>query len=134
MMFRERGQRIRDGYPMQCPHCGKLVTFDSSSGDNNTRRALKSAKEVRAFLEEAHQRSQDHAGLLLHLNLSPVINLFGAAPERTSKARTDGCNERSSRRLIYWATQLAACAVCAGVKTRRNARPRLLRGQSGETV
>src|SRR5215212_4063802 len=43
MMFRERGQRIRPGYQMQCPHCLKLLTFGSSSGDNNIRRALKSA-------------------------------------------------------------------------------------------
>src|SRR4051812_48567002 len=46
MMFRERGQRIRPGYQMQCPHCLKLLTFDSSSGDNNIRRALESAMSV----------------------------------------------------------------------------------------
>ena len=61
MMFRERGQRIRDGCQMQCPHCCKLMTFDSSSGDNNIRRALKSGKEVRALIEEARQCSGDHA-------------------------------------------------------------------------
>jgi len=55
------GQRIRDGYQMQCPHCCKLLTFDSSSGVNNIRRALKCAKEVRAFMEEARQSSRDHA-------------------------------------------------------------------------
>ena len=27
MMFRERGQRIRPGYQMQCPHCLKLLTL-----------------------------------------------------------------------------------------------------------
>jgi len=61
MMFRERGQRIREGYQMQCPHCFKLMPFDSSSGDNNIRRALKSGKEVRALIEEARQCSGDHA-------------------------------------------------------------------------
>ena len=61
MMFRERGQRIRPGYQMQCPHCLKLLTFDSSSGDNNIRRALKSANELRALMEEARQDARDHA-------------------------------------------------------------------------
>jgi predicted nucleic acid-binding Zn-ribbon protein len=56
-MFRERVQRIRDGFQMQCPHCLKLLTFDSSSDDNNVRRALKSARELRAVLEEARQES-----------------------------------------------------------------------------
>jgi hypothetical protein len=55
------GQRIRPGYQMQCPHCLKLLTFDSSSGDNNIRRALKSANELRALMEEARQDAGDHA-------------------------------------------------------------------------
>jgi DNA-directed RNA polymerase subunit RPC12/RpoP len=54
-IFRERAQRIRGGFQMQCPHCLKLLTFDSSSDDNNIRRALKSAKELRTVLEEARQ-------------------------------------------------------------------------------
>lgn len=45
MMFRERAQRIRNGFQKQCPHCLKLITFDTSSDDNNIRRALKSARE-----------------------------------------------------------------------------------------
>ena len=63
MTFRERGQRIREGYQIQCPHCFKLLTFDSTSDDNNIRRALKSAKEVRTLMEEARQNSRDHAVL-----------------------------------------------------------------------
>ena len=47
MMFRERAQRVRNGFQMQCPHCLKLITFDSSAEDNNTRRALKAARELR---------------------------------------------------------------------------------------
>lgn len=47
MTFRERAQRIRNGFQMQCPNCFKLLTFDSSSEDNNIRRALKSANELR---------------------------------------------------------------------------------------
>jgi hypothetical protein len=47
MMFRERAQRVRNGFQKQCPQCLKLITFDSSSEDNNIRRALKSARELR---------------------------------------------------------------------------------------
>jgi hypothetical protein len=63
MTFRERSQRIRDGSQLQCPPRFKLLTFDSSSGDNNIRRALKSAKEVRTVMEEARQHSQDEAAV-----------------------------------------------------------------------
>src|SRR6266436_4067385 len=47
MMFRERAQRIRSSFQMQCPHCFKLITFDHSSEDTNIRRALKLARELR---------------------------------------------------------------------------------------
>jgi DNA-directed RNA polymerase subunit RPC12/RpoP len=56
-MFRERVQKIREGFQMQCPHCLKLLTFDGSSDDNNIRRALKNAKELRTALEAARQDS-----------------------------------------------------------------------------
>ena len=47
MMFRERAQRIRNGFQLQCPHCFKMVTFDSDSEDINIRRALSAARELR---------------------------------------------------------------------------------------
>jgi len=50
-VFRERAQRIRNGYQTNCQHCNRLITFDTSSEDRNIRRALMSAKEVRAALE-----------------------------------------------------------------------------------
>jgi hypothetical protein len=52
MMFRERARMVRNGFHKQCPHCLKLITFDSSSEDNNIRRALKSARELRQALED----------------------------------------------------------------------------------
>jgi hypothetical protein len=52
MMFRERARMVRNGFQKQCPHCLKLITFDSSAEDNNIRRALKSAREVRQALED----------------------------------------------------------------------------------
>jgi Zn finger protein HypA/HybF involved in hydrogenase expression len=47
MVFRERAHRIVNGFQMQCPNCCKLVTFDSTSGDINVRRALRLARELR---------------------------------------------------------------------------------------
>ena len=52
MIFRERAQRVRNGFQKQCPHCVKLITFVSSSEDNNIGRALKSARELRQALED----------------------------------------------------------------------------------
>ncbi len=50
-VFRERAQKIRNGFQTNCPHCNRLITFDASSEDRNIRRALLSAKEVRMALE-----------------------------------------------------------------------------------
>jgi DNA-directed RNA polymerase subunit RPC12/RpoP len=51
--FGERAQRLRTGYQVQCPHCMKLITFDSSSEDPNIRRPLKAARDFRIAAEEA---------------------------------------------------------------------------------
>jgi len=50
-VFRERAQRIRNGFQTNCQHCNRLITFDNTSEDKNIRRALTSAKEIRATLE-----------------------------------------------------------------------------------
>ena len=50
-IFRERAQKIRNGFQTNCPHCNKMITFDTSSEDRNIRRALMSAREVRVALE-----------------------------------------------------------------------------------
>jgi DNA-directed RNA polymerase subunit RPC12/RpoP len=51
--FTERAQRLREGYQTQCPHCIKLITFDSSSEDPNIRRPLKAARDFRIAAESA---------------------------------------------------------------------------------
>ena len=51
--FGERAPRLRNGYQVQCPHCMKLITFDSSSEDPNIRRPLKAARDFRIAAEEA---------------------------------------------------------------------------------
>jgi hypothetical protein len=51
---------VRNGFQKQCPHCLKLITFDSSSEDNNIRRALKSARELRQALEDVAASADEH--------------------------------------------------------------------------
>ena len=59
-VFRERAQKIRDGFQVNCQHCNRLITFDINAEDRNIRRALMSAKEVRAALE-ARPRGENAA-------------------------------------------------------------------------
>jgi hypothetical protein len=61
-VFRERAQRIRDGFQTNCLHCNRLITFDASSEDRNIRRALKSAQEVRMALEARLKRELAEQG------------------------------------------------------------------------
>ncbi|MGB8399623.1 hypothetical protein [Bradyrhizobium sp.] len=55
-VFRERAQRIRDGFQTNCQHCNRLITFDIGSEDRNIRRALMCAREVRLALETRPSR------------------------------------------------------------------------------
>ncbi|MDO8396720.1 MAG: hypothetical protein Q7T45_02780 [Bradyrhizobium sp.] len=50
-VFRERAQKLRDGFQTNCQHCNRLITFDSGSEDKNIRRALLNARDVRMALE-----------------------------------------------------------------------------------
>jgi phage FluMu protein Com len=50
-VFRERAQRVRNGFQINCQHCNRLITFDTTSEDRNIRRALTNAREVRLLLE-----------------------------------------------------------------------------------
>jgi hypothetical protein len=56
-VFRERAQKLRNGFQTNCQHCNRLITFDSSSEDRNIRRALLSARDVRAALEARPRES-----------------------------------------------------------------------------
>jgi hypothetical protein len=51
-IFRERAQKVRDGFQANCPHCYRLITFDANVEDRNVRKALRSARELRLVLEE----------------------------------------------------------------------------------
>ncbi|HZE53455.1 MAG TPA: hypothetical protein VE111_09350 [Bradyrhizobium sp.] len=50
-VFRERANRIREGFQTNCAHCNRLITFDGNSDDRNIRKALMAAKEVRLAVE-----------------------------------------------------------------------------------
>lgn len=63
-VFRERAQKIRDGFQTNCLHCNRLITFDSGAEDGNVRRALKAAKEVRTLLE-AHAANTTRARVVV---------------------------------------------------------------------
>jgi hypothetical protein len=52
-VFRERAQKVRDGFQTNCLHCNRLITFVFGSEDPNIRRALRNAKEVRCEIEAA---------------------------------------------------------------------------------
>lgn len=50
-MFRERASRVRDGFQINCQNCSKLLTLNRDAEDPFIRRALKTAKDIRAALE-----------------------------------------------------------------------------------
>jgi predicted nucleic acid-binding Zn-ribbon protein len=54
-VFRERAQRVRDGFQTNCPHCNRLITFDATAEDRNIRKALSSAKELRLLIEASRR-------------------------------------------------------------------------------
>jgi hypothetical protein len=54
-VFRERAQKVRDGFQTNCPHCNRLITFDINAEDRHIRKALTSAKELRLVIEESRK-------------------------------------------------------------------------------
>jgi DNA-directed RNA polymerase subunit M/transcription elongation factor TFIIS len=53
--FRERGSRIRNGFQLNCPHCNRLISFDTTSEDINVRKAFRAARELRHAQEAEAQ-------------------------------------------------------------------------------
>jgi hypothetical protein len=47
-VFREKASRIRDGVQVNCHNCNRLVTLSKETEDPFIRRALKTARELRA--------------------------------------------------------------------------------------
>ena len=60
-VFRERAQRVREGFQTNCHHCNRLITFDSTVDDRNVRKALASAKELRLVMEASRKAAAQEA-------------------------------------------------------------------------
>ena len=45
--FREKIKNMREGFQTQCPHCNRLITFSSDSGDLGVQRAMTEARRIR---------------------------------------------------------------------------------------
>jgi hypothetical protein len=52
-VFHERARRLQNGYSRQCPTCEVVLFFDEDSQEQAIRRAMKTARLVRAALREA---------------------------------------------------------------------------------
>jgi len=52
-MFRQKAQRLREGFQVNCEHCVRLITFAKDTEDPFMRRSLKLARELRAAMEAA---------------------------------------------------------------------------------
>ena len=50
-IFREKAKRVRDGAQVNCPDCCKLITISKETDDSVMRRALKTARDIRAAQE-----------------------------------------------------------------------------------
>jgi hypothetical protein len=51
--FRDRARRLQNGFSRQCPSCEVVLFFDEDSHDANIKRAMRTARRVRAHLREA---------------------------------------------------------------------------------
>jgi hypothetical protein len=51
-VFRDRAQRLQNGYSRQCPSCEIVLFFDEDSHDSNIKRAMRAARRARKELRE----------------------------------------------------------------------------------
>ncbi len=52
-VFRDRAQRLQNGYSRQCPSCEIVLFFDEDSHDSNIKRAMRTARRARKELRES---------------------------------------------------------------------------------
>jgi predicted nucleic acid-binding Zn-ribbon protein len=52
-VFRERANRIEDGFSRQCPTCEVVLFFTAETSDLNIKRAMRDARELRKKLRDA---------------------------------------------------------------------------------
>jgi hypothetical protein len=51
-VFREKANRVRDGFQVNCHNCNKLITLSKETEDPFIRRALRTAREMRAEAQD----------------------------------------------------------------------------------
>lgn len=51
-VFREKANRVREGFQINCPDCNRLITLSMESGDPFIRRSLKMARDLRAAQQD----------------------------------------------------------------------------------
>ena len=61
-VFREKAGRVRDGFQVNCGNCNRLITLTKETEDPFVRRALKTAKEIRAA-KDAELYAATYAGV-----------------------------------------------------------------------
>jgi hypothetical protein len=61
-VFREKTNRVRDGLQINCHNCNKLITLSKETEDPFLRRALRTAREIRAA-EQDRLAAQVYKGM-----------------------------------------------------------------------
>jgi hypothetical protein len=56
-VFRDRARRLQDGYSRQCPGCEVVLFFNEGTPDQNIKRAMRRAREVRKQLRDAEAQA-----------------------------------------------------------------------------
>jgi hypothetical protein len=51
-VFREKISRVRDGFQVNCVNCNRLITLSKETEDPFIRRALRTAREMRAAADD----------------------------------------------------------------------------------
>jgi hypothetical protein len=51
-VFREKASRVRDGFQVNCHNCNRLITLSKETEDPFIRKALKTARELRATQQD----------------------------------------------------------------------------------
>ena len=52
-VFRDRAQRLQNGYSRQCPSCEIVLFFNDDSHDPNIKRAMRTARRARKEMRES---------------------------------------------------------------------------------
>jgi hypothetical protein len=63
-MFQEKANRVHDGFQVNCHNCNRLITLSKETDDPFIRRALRTAREMRA-------QAQDRVAAAIYAGAAP---------------------------------------------------------------